>query len=87
MPVARALDEPGEREKLRAALPQRYDTWTVTEDVDAVPLEFECGIRRWPELDTRTRPKGVTATDASMEALSLHRHEFHGDWSYELHPR
>ena len=47
----------------------------------------EAGLRVRAELDTGTYPKGVTATDAEMEALSLHRNEFRGDWNYELHPR
>ena len=47
----------------------------------------DAGLRVSAVLDTRKYPKGVTATDAEMEALSLHRNEFHGDWNYELHPR
>ena len=47
----------------------------------------DAGLRVNAELDTRKYPKGVTATDAEMKALSLHRDEFHGDWNYELHPR
>ena len=47
----------------------------------------DAGLRVRAELDTGTYPKGVTATDAEMDALSLHRNEFHGDWNYELHPR
>ena len=39
------------------------------------------------ELDTETYPKGMTATDALMKALSLHRDEFRCDWNYELRPR
>ena len=39
------------------------------------------------ELHTREYPKGVKATVAEMDALSLHRNEFHGDWNDELHPR
>ena len=34
-------------ERLRAALPDRYDTWTVTEDLDSLELEIECGLKRW----------------------------------------
>ena len=45
------------------------------------------GLRVNAELDTRKYPKGVTATDAQMKALSLHRDEFCGDWNYEIHPR
>ena len=39
----------------------------------------DAGLRVRAELDTRKYPKGVTATDAEMEALSLHQNEFHGD--------
>ena len=34
--------------------------------------------------------KGYTGFGASMlwmTSLSLHRHEFHGNWNYELNPR
>ena len=35
----------------RAALPKRYDTWTVTEDARALSFEIECGIERWMKLN------------------------------------
>ncbi|MDE0163533.1 MAG: hypothetical protein OXL36_00425 [Bryobacterales bacterium] len=38
-------------ERLQAALPQRYDTWTITEDVDRLNFEIECGIKRWMGLN------------------------------------
>ena len=41
-------------EQLRAALPERYDTWTVTEDVDSLNFEIECGIKRWMGLSEIT---------------------------------
>jgi hypothetical protein len=44
-----------EWETLRAALPERYDTWTVTEDVGALQFEIECGIVRWLKLNGITR--------------------------------
>ena len=34
-----------------------------------------------------SNPTGVAKTDAEMDALSLHRNEFRGDWNYELRPR
>ena len=37
-------------ERLRAALPDRYDIWTVTEDLDSLESEIECGIKRWMGL-------------------------------------
>ena len=45
------------------------------------------GLRVKAKLDKRTYPTGVKITAAEMAALSLHRHEFQGDWNYELHPR
>ena len=33
-------------ERLREALPERYDTWTVTEDLSKLRFEIECGIKR-----------------------------------------
>lgn len=41
-------------ERLRAVLPERYDTWTVTEDVDKLNFEIECGIKRWMGLNEIT---------------------------------
>ena len=45
------------------------------------------GLRVKAELDKRKYPTGVAKTDAEMDALSLHRNEFRGDWNYELRPR
>lgn len=45
------------------------------------------GLRVKAKLDKRTYPTGAKITMAEMEALSLHRHEFQGEWNYELHPR
>ena len=47
----------------------------------------DAGLRVRAELDTRKYPKGVTATIEEIDALSLHRNEFHGDWNYEFYPR
>ena len=40
-----------------------------------------------PNSTREHTPNGVTATDAQMKALSLHRDEFRGDWNYEFRPR
>ena len=45
------------------------------------------GLRVQAKLDEGMYPTGVVPTRAEMEALSLHREAFHGDWNYELHPR
>ena len=45
------------------------------------------GLRVKAKLDKRIYPTGVSITKSEMDALSLHRHEFQGDWNYEIHPR
>jgi hypothetical protein len=45
------------------------------------------GLRVKAKLDKRTYPTGVKITSAQMQALSLHRHAFQGEWNYELHSR
>ena len=45
------------------------------------------GLKVKAQLDKRTYPTGVVTTKAQMDALSLHAHEFHGEWNYELRPR
>ena len=47
----------------------------------------DAGLRVRAELDTGKCPKGVTATDTEMHALSLHPNQFRADWDYELQPR
>lgn len=45
------------------------------------------GLRVKAKLDKRTYEKGAAVTKEEMDALSLHRDEFKGEWNYELHPR
>jgi hypothetical protein len=44
------------------------------------------GLRVRAELDTAAYPPGVKISDEQMAALPLHRHDWHGDWNYTLHP-
>ncbi len=44
-----------EWEKLCGALPSRYDTWTLTENVEGIQFEIECGIKRWLAIQEITR--------------------------------
>ncbi len=44
------------------------------------------GLRVHSEPDTGSYPSGVKVTDAEMAHIALHRHKFHGDWNYEIHP-
>ena len=41
-------------ESLQAALPDWYDTWTVTDDVNGLSFEIEWGIKRWMALNEIT---------------------------------
>ena len=36
--------------------------------------------------DTGTYPKGIKFTKKVIDALPLHRHDFHGDWNYTVTP-
>jgi hypothetical protein len=44
------------------------------------------GLRVRAELDTATYPPGVKISNEQMAALPIHRHDWHGDWNYTLHP-
>jgi hypothetical protein len=44
------------------------------------------GLKVHCVLDTGQYPLGATYTDKDMAALPLHRHDFHGEWNYTLHP-
>ena len=37
--------------RLRAALPERFDTWTITDDLEALRFEIEWGLKRWLALN------------------------------------
>ncbi|MFT5415597.1 MAG: hypothetical protein ACI915_001913 [Gammaproteobacteria bacterium] len=45
------------------------------------------GLRVKAKLDKRKYPLGIVTTNAEMDALSLHRDDFHGEWNYEIRPR
>lgn len=47
----------------------------------------EAGLKVKAKLDKREYKKGVVTTKAQMDALSLHRDDFRGEWNYELRPR
>lgn len=39
------------------------------------------------KLDKRKYPPGIVISEAQMNDLGLHEHDFHGEWNYELRPR
>lgn len=45
------------------------------------------GLRVRAELDHDLYPTGAEVTDDQIEALSLRRHSFHGEWNYDISPR
>ena len=47
----------------------------------------QAGLRVKAKLDKRTYKKGLGVTKEEMEALSLSRNDFRGEWNYELCPR
>jgi len=44
------------------------------------------GLRVHAELDEREYPTGIRISDAEMDALPIHRHDWHGEWNYTMHP-
>ncbi|WCN05152.1 ISAzo13 family transposase [Streptomyces sp. M92] len=44
------------------------------------------GLTVHAELDPGTYDTGIKVTDSDIDALPMHRHRFHGDWNYTLHP-
>lgn len=44
----------------------------------------DTGLKVQCEIDTNTYPAGVKVTDAEMDSINLHRHDFHGDWNYTI---
>lgn len=60
-------------EKLQCTLPKRYDTWTITDNVDALRFEIECGLKRWLALN------GITIH-------RMNRCQGWVDYSYDMFP-
>lgn len=44
------------------------------------------GLKVHCELDTTAYPKGLTVSDAEMDAINIQRAEFHGEWNYNIRP-
>jgi len=51
------------------------------------------GLKVHAEVDTGTYDTGIKVadsdsdSDSDIDALPMHRHRFHGDWNYTLHPQ
>lgn len=61
------------------------DIRTIIELIGATTTQT--GLTVTARYDPNWYPKGVKYTDAQINALPLHRHDWHGDWNYTLtHP-
>ncbi|MFI5977808.1 ISAzo13 family transposase [Streptomyces sp. NPDC051452] len=45
------------------------------------------GLKVHAELDRGTYDTGIKVTDSDIDALTMDRHRFHGDWNYTLRPQ
>jgi hypothetical protein len=48
--------------------------------------ETTTGLKIYARLDDNEYAKGIKVSKAQMSAISLDRHEFHGDWNYTITP-
>ena len=60
------------------------DYQVVVQTIAAVTTET--GLTVEAVLDPGVYPVGMKITDAQIEAVSLTRHQFHGEWNYTIHP-
>jgi hypothetical protein len=47
----------------------------------------DTGLRVRCQLDPNLYPAGVKVSDAQFQAISLTRHDFHGEWNYTISPK
>ncbi|MEU3550587.1 ISAzo13 family transposase [Streptomyces longwoodensis] len=55
--------------------------------VNSIAATTRTGLTVHAELDPGTYDTGIKVTDSDIDALPMHRHRFHGDWNYTLHPQ
>ncbi len=55
---------------------------TIVELISATTTES--GLKIKAQRDMEWYPTGVKISDATLAALPLHRHDFHGDWNYTI---
>jgi len=60
------------------------DYQVVVQTIAAVTTET--GLTVQAVLDPGVYPVGVKITDVQIEAVSLTRDQFHGEWNYTIHP-
>jgi transposase len=57
----------------------------VVESIAATTTATGLEVHAW--LDEGTYAKGRKVSDAELAECIIKRHEFHGEWNYEIHPR
>jgi hypothetical protein len=57
----------------------------VVESISNTTTEKGLEVHAW--LDEGTYAKGRVVSDAELAECIIKRHEFHGEWNYEIHPR
>jgi hypothetical protein len=57
----------------------------VVESIGATTTEAGLEVHAW--LDEGTYEKGRTVSDAELLDCDIRRHDYHGEWNYEIHPR
>jgi Rhodopirellula transposase DDE domain len=58
---------------------------TIVQLISATTTDI--GLKVQCEIDPNTYPTGLKVTDAEMDAINIHRHQFHGDWNYTISPQ
>jgi hypothetical protein len=61
------------------------DYQTVVQLIGAV--KTSTGLKVISQLDLNQYEKGKKVSDAELESINLHRHEFHGEWNYTITPK
>jgi len=57
----------------------------VVESIGATTTEAGLAVHAW--LDEGTYEKGRKVSDQELAACHIKRHNYHGEWNYEIHPR
>ena len=57
----------------------------VVESIAATTTETGLEVHAW--LDEGTYEKGREVSDQELSECTIKRHDYHGEWNYEIHPR
>ena len=85
-------DRNAQFEHINATAEKYFDKNQPVISVDTKKKELvgdfkNAGLRVKAKLDKRKYKTGAVISKKQMDALSMHRNDFKGDWNYELYPR